>query len=340
MSSAARALVIRVGALGDTVMTLPLLERAAAHCGAPCDVIGHPLWVRELTRGSDWIGEVHALGSTKVPAWLHPGLRRLRAWLKQRPAAPIIIAEHRELSHRLCAGLGEVITMRGRDEQLRGLHQVEQMQVLGDAAGFAAFEPAPRLTIPAGEQAAMAKQIATQIPGDGPLLCIQLGSNFTLRGRKADRASNIKWWPLERWISALRQITSAIPTLRILGLGAPAEAPLVVELMRQAPDLPMANLAGANLPELFAQLRCSTCMLSVDTGPAHVAAALGTPVVVLFGATDPRVNRPWGGHAPVRVLTSPADAPEEPGEDGWARHHTIDAITPEQVSAAVLEQLA
>lgn len=80
-------------------------------------------------------------------------------------------------------------------------------------------------------------------------------------------------------------------------LGAPADAPAVAEVLAAAPAV---SLVGRDSPELLPALLAELdALVSGDTGVAHLAAALGTPAVVLFGPTDPELTAPRG---PVAVL--------------------------------------
>lgn len=80
-----------------------------------------------------------------------------------------------------------------------------------------------------------------------------------------------------------------------------------------------ARLLGS-LDELDTVLRQAACLVGNDSGPAHLAAQLGLPTVVLFGPTDPRVWRPIGPQ--VHVLAPPQPAP-------------MDWLTPQQVMEAL-----
>jgi heptosyltransferase-3 len=53
------------------------------------------------------------------------------------------------------------------------------------------------------------------------------------------------------------------------------------------------TIAGASLEEIKALLAGAALFIGNDSGPAHMAAALGLPVVVLFGSSDPEIWRPW-----------------------------------------------
>ena len=84
--------------------------------------------------------------------------------------------------------------------------------------------------------------------------------------------------------------------------GSAADQALTAEIVRQS-DAPLLNLAGrTSLPELAAVLRRARLAVTTDTGAMHLAAALGTPVVALFGPTAPWRTGPFGsGHQVVRL---------------------------------------
>jgi heptosyltransferase-2/heptosyltransferase-3 len=71
----------------------------------------------------------------------------------------------------------------------------------------------------------------------------------------------------------------------------------------------LVNAAGElPIPRLIALLERAQGLVTVDSGPAHAAAAVGCPQVVLFGKASPSLYRPWGvAQADVRVLTGEVD---------------------------------
>ena len=108
-----------------------------------------------------------------------------------------------------------------------------------------------------------------------------------------------------------------------------------------SPPLAIWNLAGkTSLRELMALLKLCRVLLTNDSGPMHVAAALGTPVVVPFGSTSPELTGPGlPGDARHRLLKS--DAPCAPC---FLRECPIDfrclnGITVERVVEAVLQAI-
>ena len=80
---------------------------------------------------------------------------------------------------------------------------------------------------------------------------------------------------------------------------APGEEALARRVLAAAGDA-AREAVGRSLPELVSELRGARLVLGGDTGPLHLAHALGTPVVMVMGPTDPRRHGPWG--APERAV--------------------------------------
>lgn len=104
-----------------------------------------------------------------------------------------------------------------------------------------------------------------------------------------------KNWPVARFAEVARTLqaeTGATITL----LGGPGQTELdACRTIAQALHGPCRNLCGkTSLPEMGAELAAADVLIANDSGPVHMAAALGTPTVVLFGPTDPIRIGPYG----------------------------------------------
>src|SRR5262249_17786087 len=145
-----------------------------------------------------------------------------------------------------------------------------------------------------------------------------------------------KLWPPEHVAALARPLEAEGPP--VVFLGSPAAAPLL-EAIGRAAGHSVRSLVGrdhpALLPALLAELRL---LVAPDSGPAHVAAAVGVPVVALFGPTDPRLTAPAGaGHAALwrRPPCAPcflADCPVD--------HRCLRGLGVEEVLAAVRARVA
>ena len=103
-------------------------------------------------------------------------------------------------------------------------------------------------------------------------------------------------WPNKRWpAERFGDVAAAIRAehgLRSLVLWGPGEQPLAHDVARASQGAAEVS-PPTGIPELVAVSRAARLMISGDTGPLHVAAAVGTPLVALFGPTRPERNGPW-----------------------------------------------
>ena len=138
-----------------------------------------------------------------------------------------------------------------------------------------------------------------------PLLLLQPANKRTMRwnGVRA-AADDVKSWPAERWAALARAMLETMPHAQVLFCGSPAEAGYLRQIKSMVrPATSAIDVAALPLGRLKALLGIAQSMVSVDTGPAHLAAAVGCPLVVLFGGRSPRMWAPRSGcGSVVRVL--------------------------------------
>jgi heptosyltransferase-2 len=140
-----------------------------------------------------------------------------------------------------------------------------------------------------------------------------------------------KTWPSERVVDFCRLLDGAGG--RAVLLGTTREAPAAEAIAREAPAV---NLAGRDRPALLPSLLTELdALVAGDTGVAHLAAALGTPVVALFGPTDPALSAPRGRAtaltnpvpcAPCFYRACPIEHPCLRGLDAARVHHAVLAL--------------
>ena len=166
------------------------------------------------------------------------------------------------------------------------LHQVDEYLALAERAGAPAVTRQPRLTPPAAdgseraEAAELFEMVGVPPRGTSTRIGIQLGAVY----------GPAKLWPEERVVEFCRLAAAegATPVL----LGTPDDAAAAARITAA---VPVASLVGHDRPALLpAVLGELDALVSGDTGVAHLAAALGVPVVTLFGPTDPRLSAPRG----------------------------------------------
>jgi len=144
-----------------------------------------------------------------------------------------------------------------------------------------------------------------------------------------------KCWPIDRFAELAGKLASN-HKLSIVATGNTSEAPLAERLVLSA-DVPISNLAGrTSISELIALLRNAALVVSNDTGPGHIAAALGRPIVMIFGRSNPLRVAPY--HRPdATVAIDPKGRGLLP--DSTNPIHNIRLITLDDVYQKVRMQL-
>jgi lipopolysaccharide heptosyltransferase II len=136
------------------------------------------------------------------------------------------------------------------------------------------------------------------LPKDRPLMALNAGAEY----------GPAKRWPLDRFIAAARLMAERRRARWVI-IGGPKEADLGDQIAAKLGEQHAINLAGQTtllgLCHVLAQCRL---LLTNDSGPMHLAAALGKPVVAVFGSTEPALTGP-GGSRHVIVRHAPPCSP-------------------------------
>ena len=318
-----RPLLVRFGAMGDLVLIQPMIRLLAARYGAPVDLLAAGGWVRPLYQGQPDVGEIHLLAKRKLPLWLSAEKRQLLQWLRQTGPRPVWYCDFDEKLVPLLAqaGLDERWVVRAKAVGTQdGEHLVDFSQRLARTVPPALQhvmansrtdldDHDPNLSISATMQADVQDWLQAKGWLGKPLLLVQAGNRRTMRtGLRRRMSTNTKWWPEDNWAAIIRMLAKRHPDAVILLVGAPPEADLNDELLQRAGVAQAFNVARElPIPRLLALQSRAAGMVTVDTGPAHTAAAVGCPLVVLFGVADPVRIRPRGGSTPVEVLQAMHD---------------------------------
>ena len=319
-------LVVRFGAFGDMVMTIPMLKALAQRYGRPCDVLSSGPWTAPLLSRVPEVGRLLLLSSRRAPYLFNASQRDFVRWLRQRPPGPVYVFESDDTSHWLLrhAGIGAEWICSLRD-LAPGLGEHTTTQQLRLAActprALAGTWPAPdsdavshdaRPSLSAADIADAQDWLARKGLADAPLVLFQPGNKKTMRAGARQRASNVKYWPEQRWAEVMAGVHASLPEARLLLCGSPAERALAEDIRaRCAFDRVDIATDDLPIPRLLAVQARAHSMVSIDTGPAHSAAAMGCPVVVLFARREARISSiPIATTAPVMSL-GPASAQDD-----------------------------
>jgi len=319
-------LVVRLGAMGDILHALPAVTALRQ---------AHPAWVIDWVVEPRWRALLTSEGSAKVEAVCEAGQNPSRLTARQPVVDGVHLAPTKEWRKapfsrgtleeiralradlRAC-GYDAVIDLQGAIRSAvvarlagcrrligeaepreraarwlypervptRGAHVIEQDLELASAIAGDELSPvAPWLpTDPAAE--AWAGELlgcASQ-----PAVLINPGAGW-----------GAKRWPVERYGAVAQGLAGR--GLRVLVNAGPGEEPLAEAIARQTGGA--ATPVTCTLDQLIALTRRVSLEIAGDTGPLHLACALGRPVVGIYGPTDPSRNGPFGTR--FKVLRSP-----------------------------------
>jgi heptosyltransferase I len=100
-----------------------------------------------------------------------------------------------------------------------------------------------------------------------------------------------KRWPPENYVEVVRRLAAELPH-HLLLTGSVDEAPMIQDILKRA-DSRRAAYFPSTLVQFIALARKASLFLGGDTGPMHLAAAVGTPIVAIYGPTNPARNGPF-----------------------------------------------
>jgi len=282
-----RFLVVRLGSLGDIVHTFPAVSALRESFPESHIVwLTHPRWMF-LVQRSGLASEVWSVETRRMAS-----LREVIHRVRQNPWSAAIDYQGLWKSAMLpfLGGVTRRIGFSSATIREFGVPILFTERVTSSMAHVA--EQNGDLSLRAGSQRG-AGRVSLQIPKqDQASLCSKLRAQDLQRYVVLSPGGGwrSKCWPADRF-GALARNLCAIGMRCVVNIG-PGDEDLAAALINSSGDSEPLVL-GTNLGELMALLRGAACVVGGDTGPLHLAAALDTPVVALFGPTDPARNGPY-----------------------------------------------
>jgi ADP-heptose:LPS heptosyltransferase len=307
--------------------------------GRQCLLVGAGPWNSPLFTGHADVERVLSF-SRHMPFMLSAAWWQLLVALQQSGPGPVYVCER---SPRQLSRIRRMLALTGIDSSrclfigdLAGepeswIDRYIQLGQLTPPAFSAADYPvalgrqAPRLAVSDAERQERDDWLRARGWLGRPLVLLQPG-NFRTMSRRRDEWRRLnaddKAWPIESWVALVRRVLATLPQSRVVLCGAPQEGDMLREI---AESVTSADVVAAELGlrQLLALSEGAHSMISVDTGPAHAAAALGLPLVVLFGAESQRVWLPRSSSGSAVV-----------GLGGPPHSSRVDQISPDEVLSA------
>jgi heptosyltransferase-2 len=149
--------------------------------------------------------------------------------------------------------------------------------------------------------------------------------------------SRAKRWPAESFAKLSDQLRDE--GRQVVVIGSKGEEDVSREVTQRMRQKPVDLTGKTTIDQITAILGLADLVVTNDTGPAHIAAALGRPTLVIFGPTNPLTTRPFSGQA--EILRNPPDCAPCMLRDCPIDHRCMTAITVEEVvgqSRAILKR--
>lgn len=300
------------------VLQTPLLHLLHVRFGQPCRLVTSGPWTRQLLRGCADVSNIWELKRRHRPFLLSPERWRLAAALK-KCTGPIYVSEDatRQLPKiRRLLRIARVAKERCAfltDAVEAPTHWVDRLLHFGATTPAAYADVptrpvaaddrwhSPRLSLDDEDRADRDLWLRRNGIAHRPIVLVQPGNKRAMKWGRA-RDNDSKAWPIGHWSEFLRAVHRDLPRACILLCGSVDEE----HLLRQIRDV--AQVTGVNvmtseipLRRLLALMEVAHSMVSVDTGPSHMAAAIGCPLVVLYGTESKAV---WGrrGRSGFRIV--------------------------------------
>jgi ADP-heptose:LPS heptosyltransferase len=330
-----KLLVLRLDHLGDVIGILPLLEQIASWPKPPHVTVAVNPTAAVLLRDTPWIDQVLPF---EAP------------WFSRNPNPPAAMPALKQFARRLRAeSFDAAVDLRGdaRNIFMLALAGIPFRVGYGQTGGGFLLHRELRW-IPS--QAMIDRNLAALIPFRvQPPFGAAAHLSWTARPEERDWLSAItsgkpvvaihadagtpaKRWPVDHWAALLRETVSEDMAVVLCG----ATASIGDALVRALAGRPLVDLMGkTTLPQLVTLLQSSQAVITTDSGPAHIAAALGRPTFIFWSGTNrPEIWLPRGDHVEWRrhdVPCQPCGLERCP----LPRHLCMDDLRPEAAAASV-----
>jgi ADP-heptose:LPS heptosyltransferase len=331
-----RILIVRAGALGDTLMATPTIRALKQrYPDAELDFLCSEA-ARPLLEENPAIARLFSLAQRNVPYFFSLEKRRLARAMRERAYGIAVLLEsghhYRELIEH--AGAREIRDIRvTHDPHVHAI--VNNLRAAG--CDVAKGQDPPPMEIHLAPRDEMR---AAEMLGGLPRPWIGLHAGYGPPRRKDSRqqGERLKAWGAENF-ARLGKMLRECHGASIVLTGGGSDLPVVSRIAELlGPPEPLVLAGRTSVREMAAVIEQLDVLVSVDSGPAHMAAALGTRLVVLWGPAILEQVRPWGDPERVVVVRHPvfcAPCYGTPMMKQCDRNICMEAISPARVAGEV-----
>ncbi len=333
-----RVVVRGVNWVGDAVMTVPALRELRRVLPQAHITLATRSWAEGLFADADFIDDL--LIYDRRSRDFRAVARQTREWHRRRFDLALLFQNAFEAA--LIAATARVPVRMGyatdgrrallthalplpdwrdeRHEVFYYLNLVAQLEeLLYGAAQIEKHEPQLDLNVSEERKAQAREFLASQgVVMKGALVALCPGSTN----------SRAKRWPAERYAALADRFISETGA-SVLLIGSPDELEVSREVERQMQHRPIMLTGRTDLAQAVAVLSLADVLITNDTGPAHISAALNRPTLVIFGPTDPRTTRPFSPIA--EIIRHPPECAPCMLRDCPIDHRCMTMISPDEV---------
>jgi len=272
-----RILVIRGGALGDFILTLPALSALKAQFPkARLEVLGYP-HIARLSLAGQVAHAIHPIEARSLARFFARGATLDPASASFFAGFAVIVSYLYDPDRIF----QDNVAVCSKAQFIAGPHRPDERGTLHAAETF--LTPLERLAI-FDANSVPRLEPDPDIPGPGRWIAAHPGSG-----------SESKNWPERRWAELLETLLAHFDR-RILLVGGEAEGDRLERLAQRLPSDRVRLARSLPLDALASLLRACELFVGHDSGITHLAAAVGLPCIALWGPSNPNVWRPRGDH--------------------------------------------
>jgi heptosyltransferase-2 len=327
--------------VGDACMTVPALRELRRILPQAHITLATRPWAVGLFSDADFIDDI-MIYDRKERRALRAMMRQVKAWRARRfdlavlfqnafeaaliarlARVPVRLGYNKDGRHALLTHPLALPAWHGtRHETFYYLNIVAELErLIYGASDLLDHEPQFKLTVSEARQSEARSFLkARGVSLTRPVVALCPGSTN----------SRAKRWPVERYAALADQLAEELGA-EVLLVGSPDEVPVSQEVAALMRHKSVMLTGQTDLTQLVALLGQVDLLVTNDTGPAHIAAALERPTLVIFGPTDPATTRPFASVA--EIIYHPPDCAPCMLRDCPIDHRCMTAITPAEVFA-------